>query len=116
MSDTLTDDDHRHGTVYAYSKLRCRCDRCRAAFSQYRRDRRIARSGDEKQVVAAQEPRPLMGGEDLATRLNISVHTLAKLRAKGVLPPAVKIGGSVRWVPEDVDAWIEAQRETEGRP
>ncbi len=35
--DSFADDpvDPRHGTVNGYSNLRCRCDRCRAAQTEY---------------------------------------------------------------------------------
>ena len=32
---------------------------------------------------------------------------------EGALPPAMKLGSSLRWHPDDVDAWLAEQRETE---
>jgi hypothetical protein len=34
--------DERHGTVHGYASYRCRCDRCRAAWREYRRATRAA--------------------------------------------------------------------------
>ncbi len=54
---------------------------------------------------------PLLTRPELAERLNISLNTLDKLRMRGALPPAVKVGGSVRWRPEAVEHWIAEQAE-----
>ena len=64
------------------------------------------------EIVASVNAGRLLTIRDLSARLAVSVDTAHKLRARGVLPPAVKIGGSVRWEPEVVDAWIAAQRES----
>lgn len=37
-SQSTTD---RHGTLYAYVKLRCRCGRCRLAMAEWKRNRRV---------------------------------------------------------------------------
>lgn len=39
----LTVTDSRHGSLYCYVKLLCRCARCRAVSATYARDRRAAR-------------------------------------------------------------------------
>lgn len=52
--------------------------------------------------------------DELADHLTLSVKSIYNLRASGdasKLPPAVKIGGKLRWRPEDVDAWVQANSE-----
>lgn len=39
---TVTDD--RHGTLYCYVRLRCRCAKCRARSALYARERRARRA------------------------------------------------------------------------
>lgn len=53
---------------------------------------------------------PLLTIKELAARLQVGVSTLYRWRSDGKpLPPAIRLGGAVRWRPEDVDAWIENQ-------
>jgi hypothetical protein len=44
----------------------------------------------------------------------VSLSTVKRLTARADFPTAVRLGGSVRWVAAEVDAWTEAQRG--GRP
>lgn len=44
-----------------------------------------------------------------ANRLNLSVSTLNKARLTGSGPRFVKLGTSVRYRTEDLDAWVSAQ-------
>jgi hypothetical protein len=44
-----------------------------------------------------------------AARLDFSVRTLQAWRVRGNGPPYLKIGASVRYIPEQVDAWLIAQ-------
>jgi predicted DNA-binding transcriptional regulator AlpA len=53
---------------------------------------------------------PLLKKVEVAARLAVTLSGLDKLRAKGEAPPEVLVGRSPRWRPEDVEAWIEAQR------
>ena len=39
---------YRHGTLSAYTAGRCRCEHCRSAFAQYRRQRRAAGMDDPR--------------------------------------------------------------------
>ena len=55
--------------------------------------------------------RPKMTATDLAALLAVSVTRIYQLRHEGALPPAIKIGRTVRWDPDDVDAWLEASKE-----
>ena len=49
----------------------------------------------------------LISAEKLAQMLDISVRTLWRLRAAGKMPAPVRIGGSVRWRAQEVQAWID---------
>lgn len=49
----------------------------------------------------------LMDKRGVAKKLNCSVRQVDSLREKEGLP-FVKLGGSVKFVPEHVDVWIEA--------
>lgn len=53
--------------------------------------------------------RTLMTIEDLSDYLGIPVNTLYKWRTKGYGPAGRRVGKYVRYRPEDVDAWVEAQ-------
>ncbi|MFQ5463783.1 MAG: helix-turn-helix transcriptional regulator [Phycisphaerae bacterium] len=44
----------------------------------------------------------------LALRLRLSERQIRRLLAAGALPPPVRIGRSVRFVPDVVDDWIAA--------
>jgi len=48
----------------------------------------------------------LMSQDTLANRLDVSIWTVWKLRKLGVLPPAVRIGKSLRWREEVIESWI----------
>ncbi|MCB0915150.1 MAG: helix-turn-helix domain-containing protein [Actinobacteria bacterium] len=50
----------------------------------------------------------------LAAEWGVSLSTVKRLTARADFPTAVRLGGSVRWVADEVDKWAEAQRG--GRP
>jgi excisionase family DNA binding protein len=50
----------------------------------------------------------LLTADQLAKLLNISIRTLWRLRAGGKLPAPVRLGGSVRWRPVEIEAWLAA--------
>lgn len=52
----------------------------------------------------------LLNEHEVADSCSISVLTLRKWRSQKRGPQFVKIGALVRYRPEDVDAWIVAQR------
>lgn len=55
-------------------------------------------------------PLRLWDVNDLAEHLGVSVATIYRRRSLGEpLPRALKIGHSVRWKPEVVEAWIAEQ-------
>lgn len=52
----------------------------------------------------------LLNAQQLAKILNISPRTLWRLKSAGKLPEPVKIGGSVRWHPKDIQELITRKR------
>lgn len=62
----------------------------------------IATNGQEHESLS------LLSAGKLAERLGVSIRTLWRLRAAGKLPHPIRLGGSVRWRPEDIQAWIAA--------
>lgn len=53
--------------------------------------------------------KPLLKEEDAAPFAGLSVSTLQKKRVSGDGPPFVKIGRSVRYRPEDLEAYVAAR-------
>ena len=49
----------------------------------------------------------LISAEVFANKLGLSRRTLQRLQSKGVLPPPIRIGGSIRWRLDVVDEWID---------
>jgi len=58
--------------------------------------------------------RELLTETQAAKRLGLSVKTLQSWRYRRLGPPYIRLGGAVRYVPADLDAWIEAGRVTPG--
>lgn len=55
-------------------------------------------------------PRPLLDDIEVAARLHVAVQTVRNWRARGEGPRSVKLGKrSVRYRPEDVDAFIAGE-------
>lgn len=48
----------------------------------------------------------LLGVAALADRLSVSQRTVWRLAARGVLPPAVRLGACTRWRASDIAEWI----------
>ncbi|CAN5621066.1 hypothetical protein BH23ACT6_BH23ACT6_17610 [soil metagenome] len=53
----------------------------------------------------------LMSSQEAADWCHITVHSLNHLRTNGRFAPAIKIGRRCFWTPEDLNRWIEKQRE-----
>lgn len=46
-----------------------------------------------------------------------SRETLDRWVRRGLFPPPIKVGGGrLRWVPAEVEAWLEAKKRERGRP
>jgi predicted DNA-binding transcriptional regulator AlpA len=58
--------------------------------------------------------KPLLTIDDLATVLGMTPGAIrtARYRNPDAMPPAVKLGNSLRWDPTDVAAFIESRKET----
>jgi predicted DNA-binding transcriptional regulator AlpA len=54
----------------------------------------------------------LWGINELAGYLGIPKQTLYQWRTKGYGPPGRRIGKYIKYLPSDVERWIEAQRTT----
>jgi predicted DNA-binding transcriptional regulator AlpA len=46
--------------------------------------------------------------EEVAKRIKRPENWLAKVRCRGLGPPFLKIGGSIRYRRSDVDAWLQS--------
>lgn len=55
--------------------------------------------------------RNLWGIEDVSAYLGVPVGTLYQWRSRGFGPTGRRVGKYVRYKPEDVEAWYEAQAE-----
>jgi excisionase family DNA binding protein len=62
-----------------------------------------------KPAIAAIDDSPLLVAPDKAAKmLGISVRTLFRLNKSGEIP-AVRIGASVRYSPQALDAWVQSK-------
>lgn len=51
----------------------------------------------------------LLTPEELAPMLRVKIGTLYSWRTRGMGPPAIKVGGFVRYRRRDVDRWLDQQ-------
>ena len=49
----------------------------------------------------------LLSVRDVAEVLAISVRSVWRLRAAGLLPEPVRVGGAVRWRRSQIDRWLD---------
>jgi hypothetical protein len=68
----------------------------------------------------AQDYRPPLPERDAATYIGMSVAYLRISRMRGATkctdaPPFVRIGKAIRYLPGDLDAWLESRRQFPGR-
>ncbi|MFC7594868.1 helix-turn-helix transcriptional regulator [Terrabacter sp. GCM10028922] len=59
----------------------------------------------------APRPRPLWRVEDVAEYLAVPIKTLYKWRLERHGPPCARIGKHLRYVPEEVVAWVESRKQ-----
>ena len=59
----------------------------------------------------APKPRPLWGTEEVAEYLVVPVKTLYKWRLERYGPPCLRVGKHLRYVPDDVLAWVESLKQ-----
>jgi predicted DNA-binding transcriptional regulator AlpA len=67
--------------------------------------------GQSNSIGAA--PR-LLTIKQVADRLTVSVGCLRAWRIRGEGPPAIRVGSALRWDEREVDAWLNARRESGG--
>ena len=53
----------------------------------------------------------LLDVDAVAAYLGLTRQAVYQRRYRGDFPVAVKIGSSLRWHPEEIDAWLQANRE-----
>jgi predicted DNA-binding transcriptional regulator AlpA len=51
----------------------------------------------------------------IAEILGRSEKAIYDLKYRGVLPPPVRLGGSLYWLAEDIESWLQANREVDHR-
>lgn len=66
---------------------------------------------DVNEIQAAAHPPKLLSVADLANFLAVDPRTVRRWRTSGELPPAVQLGGVVRWEIEDIEHWLERRKE-----
>lgn len=54
----------------------------------------------------------MLNTNEAAQRIGMSASWLNKTRMSGTGPVYVKVGGAVRYMPTDLDAWLASQRRT----
>jgi excisionase family DNA binding protein len=67
----------------------------------------------EQPNAAPPAPR-LLTISEVADRLTVSVGCLRAWRIRGEGPPAIRVGSALRWDEREVDAWLNARRESGG--
>ena len=58
------------------------------------------------------QPPQLLNANEAAAWCRITVGTLNHLRIHGRFAPAVRVGKRCFWMPHDLLAWLEAQKES----
>jgi excisionase family DNA binding protein len=66
----------------------------------------------DRDVETAPATRPFLTVRDVAERLQVDAKTVRRWREEHRLPPAVSLGGVVRWRAETIDAWLAEAEET----
>jgi excisionase family DNA binding protein len=90
-----------------------------AALRERESFREAIRTGDAMKKSVGQShsigtaPR-LLTIKQVADRLTVSVGCLRAWRIRGEGPPAIRVGSALRWDEREVDAWLNARRESGG--
>jgi excisionase family DNA binding protein len=56
----------------------------------------------------------LLTVDDLASLLRTTPTAVRRLRERGTLPPAIKVGSRVLWDAGDFREWLDGRREPDG--
>ena len=67
-------------------------------------------SGSVEATLETQRKAPLLAATDIAKRLSVDPKTVRRWRTQGELPPAIEIGGVVRWHDDDIEDWMRTRR------
>lgn len=51
----------------------------------------------------------LLSIKDLCVLAGISRRTVYRIRAAGQLPAPIRIGGRIRWSPDDIERWLRTR-------
>lgn len=61
------------------------------------------------ELVPANEPKPLaVGAAELGKLLGLGLRTVRSMDSAGRLPRPIRLGGSVRWRLDEIEAWLAA--------
>lgn len=64
---------------------------------------------EQKQEQVNQTQQPLaIPAKDLARLLGVSLRQIWRLNSAGKLPKPIRLGGSVRWLRKEIEAFVEA--------
>ena len=63
----------------------------------------------ERALMEPVKSAPFLTAADIAKRLQVDAKTVRRWREAGQLPPALEVGGIIRWRAEDIDAWLQEQ-------
>jgi predicted DNA-binding transcriptional regulator AlpA len=57
------------------------------------------------------EAKHLLDLDDMCRIFGLTPEAIYNRRHRGDFPPAIKVGASLRWRVQDVEAWIDANKE-----
>lgn len=62
-------------------------------------------------VVSERQSRTLLSASNVATRVGCTTSTVRRWRRAKLMPPAIVIGGVVRWEEDAIDRWVAERKE-----
>ena len=78
-----------------------------ARHAQVRLDAAPVQSVMDDVLNTSSTPKKMLTGNDLAEFLQVDSKTVRRWRNEGLLPPALEIGGVVRWSQDTIRSWIQ---------
>lgn len=52
------------------------------------------------------QPEQLLTAKDVAERARVHIVTFYRWVARGIGPPAIRVGGATRYRPQDIEKWL----------